>query len=126
VGEINISGAEWRVMELVWGRSPATAAEVVAALAPATRWSHRTVRTLLARLVEKGVLAAKPDGNRYLYRPLLRRDRCVRQESRSFLRKVFRGDVSELLIHMVQDADMSAAQIEELKRLLDEKRPRDE
>ncbi len=124
MGETNISGAEWRVMEVIWERTTATAAEVVAALSPSTRWKHRTIRTLLARLVEKGVLAAKPDGNRYLYRPLVRRDRCVRQESQSFLRRVFRGDVGELLIHMVQDADISAAQIKELKSLLDEKHPR--
>ena len=74
--------------------------------------------------MEKGVLAAQPDGNRYLYCPLVRRDRCVRQESQSFLRRVFRGDIGELLVHMVRDADISAAQIKELKRLLDEKHPR--
>ena len=124
--ETNISGAEWRVMEVIWDRATATAAEVVAALSSTTEWKHRTIRTLLARLVEKKVLAAQPDGNRYLYRPLIPRDRCVRQESRSFLRRVFRGDVGELLIHMVQDADISAAQIKQLKRLLDEKRPRNE
>ena len=113
-------------MEVIWERTTATAAEVVAALSPSTSWKHRTIRTLLARLVDKGVLAAKPDGNRYLYRPLVRRDRCVRQESQSFLRRVFRGNVGELLIHMVQDADVSAAQLKQLKRLLDEKRPRNE
>ena len=101
-----------------------TAAEVIAALSLANGWKHRTIRTLLARLVDKGILAAQPDGNRHLYRPLVRRDRCVRQESQSFLRKVFRGDVGELLVHMVRDADISAAQIKELKRLLDEKRSR--
>ena len=124
MGETNISGAEWRVMEVIWERTTATAAGVVAALSPSTGWNHRTIRTLLARLVEKGVLAAQPDGNRYLYRPLVRRDRCVRQESQSFLRRVFRGNVGELLVHMVRDADISAAQIKELKRLLDEKHPR--
>ena len=122
MGETNISGAEWRVMEVLWDRSTATAAEVIAALSPTADWKHRTIRTLLARLVEKGALAAEPDGNRHIYRPLVARDRCVRQESQSFLRRVFHGDVGELLVHMVRDADISAAQIKELKRLLDEKR----
>jgi BlaI family penicillinase repressor len=126
VGETNISDAEWRVMEVIWERATATAAEVIAALSSATAWKHRTIRTLLARLVEKKVLAARPDGNRYLYRPLVRRDRCVRQESQSFLHRVFRGDAGELLVHMVRDANISAAQIKELKRLLNEKHPRSE
>jgi BlaI family transcriptional regulator, penicillinase repressor len=124
MAEAHISDAEWQVMQVVWERKGATAAEVIAALAGPTGWRHRTIRTLLARLLDKGVLAAEPDGNRYLYRPLVSRSRCVREESRSFLQKVFGGDAAELLVHFVRGADISPEQIEELKRLLDEKRPR--
>ncbi|OWK35578.1 Transcriptional repressor, BlaI/MecI family [Fimbriiglobus ruber] len=111
-------------MQVVWERKEATAAEVIAALTETTGWQHRTVRTLLARLVAKGVLAAEADGNRYLYRPLVSRRTCVREEGHSFLKKVFGGDATELLVHFVRGADISPAQIEELKRLLDEKHPR--
>jgi len=61
--EANISDAEWQVMEVIWPRKAATAAEVIAALAPQTGWQHRTVRTLLARLVEKDILAVTAEGN---------------------------------------------------------------
>jgi BlaI family transcriptional regulator, penicillinase repressor len=121
---VQISDAEWRVMQVVWERKAATAAEVIAALAGPTGWRHRTVRTLLARLVDKGVLAAEADGNRYVYRPLVSRGTCVRAESRSFLEKVFGGDTAELLVHFVRGADIAPEQIEQLKRLLDEKRTR--
>jgi BlaI family penicillinase repressor len=124
--EIHISDAEWRVMQVIWERKTATAAEVIVALAPATRWRHRTVRTLLTRLVEKGVLTAEAQGNRYLYRPLVSRSKCIRSESQSFLNKVFGGDAADLLVHFVRHADISPEQIEELKRLLDEKRPHSE
>jgi BlaI family penicillinase repressor len=123
MAEIRISEAEWKVMQVVWERREVTAAEVIAALAQ-TRWRHRTVRTLLARLVDKGVLATGADGNRYVYRPLVSRGKCVRDESRSFLQKVFAGDAAQLLAHFVRGSDISPEQIEELKRLLDEKRPR--
>ena len=123
MAEINISPAEWRVMQVVWGRKTATAAEVIDALAAETGWQHRTVRTLLGRLVAKGVLVAEADGNRYVYRPAVSRSRCVRDQSRSFLNKVFGGDTAELLVHFVRDAAISPEQIEELKRLLDEKLP---
>jgi BlaI family transcriptional regulator, penicillinase repressor len=120
----HISDAEWQVMQVIWDRKATTAAEVIAALAGATGWQHRTIRTLLARLVEKGVLAAEADGNRHLYRPLVSRNKCVREASRSFLKKVFGGDAAELLVHFVRGTEMSPEQIEELKRLLDEKQPR--
>lgn len=124
MAEAHISDAEWRVMQVVWERKGATAAEVIAALAETTGWSHRTVRSLLARLVEKGALAAEADGNRYLYRPLVSRRSCVRQESLSFLHKVFGGDAAELLVHFVRGADIPPEVVAELKRLLDEKKPR--
>lgn len=120
---MNITNAEWQVMQVLWDRKAATAADVIAALASATGWQHRTIRTLLARLVEKGCLAAAAQGNRYIYRPLVRKSRCIQQESQSFLNKVFGGDTAELLVHFVRDAAITREQIEQLKRLLEEKRP---
>lgn len=123
---IHIADAEWQVMQVIWERRSATAAEAIALLSPQTGWQHRTIRTLLARLVEKGVLAARAEGNRYVYTPLVSRARCIRQESRAFLNKVFAGDATELLVHFVRDVNISTEEIDKLKRLLDEKRPRRE
>ena len=122
----DISDAEWQVMQVLWrlcesDRQGTTAAEVIAELS-GTSWSHRTIRTLLARLADKGAVAATPHGNRYLYRPLVTRQKCVRAEGRWFLQKVFGGDAAELLVHFVQDARITPEQIDELKRLLDAKR----
>ncbi len=118
---MRISDAEWRLMRIVWRRRAATAGEVIEELLPETGWSHRTVRTLLGRLVDKGALAAEEEGNRYVYRPKASQLRCVRQEARSFVEKVFDGDAAELLIHFVRNEAISPEQIDELKRLLDEK-----
>jgi BlaI family transcriptional regulator, penicillinase repressor len=118
---MNISDAEWRVMRVVWRRRAATAAEVIEELLPETGWNHRTVRTLLGRLVDKGALAAIEEGNRYIYRPKVSQGRCVRQETRSFVEKVFDGDAAELLMHFVRNEAIPPEQIDELKRLLDEK-----
>jgi len=126
MAEVAISDAEWQVMQVVWRLGKAPAAEVIAELAATTDWSHRTIRTLLGRLVEKKALATAADGNRYLYRPLVTRQRCVRAESRSFLNKVFAGNAAELLVHFAEDARITPEQIDELKRLLDAKKsPRD-
>ena len=121
MAEVRISDAEWRAMDVVWGRKAATAAEVVRALAGPSGWRTRTVRTLLARLVAKGALAVAADGNRQVYRPLVTRGRCVREEGRSFVRKVFGGNTAELLVHFLRGADLPPERVEELRRLLDEK-----
>jgi BlaI family transcriptional regulator, penicillinase repressor len=118
--EVKISDAEWNVMDAVWRRGSATAADIIDELAEPSGWSHRTIRTLLARLVEKGALHAAQQGHRYLYSPAVTRQRCVRSEGRSFLDKVFGGDVGSLMLHFAKESRMPAENIERLKRMLEE------
>jgi BlaI family penicillinase repressor len=119
---LQISDAEWAVMEPVWSAGACTAAEVIQALRDTHDWNHSTIRTLLARLVEKGALAYDVDGSRYIYRAAVSRQKCVRQEGRTFLEKAFGGDVTALVAHFVSDASLDPQQIEELRQLLAQKK----
>jgi BlaI family penicillinase repressor len=115
-----ISDSEWKIMQLVWDKGEAGAAELIEALLPETQWSHRTVRSLLFRLVEKGALATRNEGNRYVYTPLVNREECIRQESETFLEKVFQGDVQQLLVHFVREKKITAGELRSLKSILDQ------
>jgi BlaI family penicillinase repressor len=117
---MRISDAEWDIMETIWVTGACTAAQVIQQLHSTHDWNHSTIRTLLARLVEKGALEYKVDGPRYIYRAAVSRPRCVRQEGRSFLEKVFGGDVRALLAHFVTDRSLDHEQIEQLHELLDQ------
>lgn len=116
-----ISDAEWEVMEIIWRRSPIAAAEIIAELADPHGWNHRTVRTLLNRLVRKKALDFETLGNRYLYRPLVNRDSYLKAEGRSFASKMFSGDTASLVMHFVRHSRLSADELRDLKRLLTEK-----
>ena len=120
---IQISAAEWDVMRTVWDDGPLTAADVIASLSGTHAWNHRTIRTLLSRLVEKGALAYDVDGTRYIYRSAVQRQQCVCHESQSFLSRVFGGDVQSLLAHFVEDSSLSEDELSELRKLLDAKQP---
>jgi BlaI family transcriptional regulator, penicillinase repressor len=118
---MNISDAEWIVMQAVWRLGRVGAAEVIEDVLPQTDWSHRTVRTLLNRLVDKGALEASMEGNRNLYRTLVSESLCVREESRTFVKKVFGGDAGALLAHFVDHESITPEQLDELKSLLEKK-----
>ena len=60
-------------MEVLWHKSPLTAAEVCERVCGERDWSLATVKTLLARLVQKGAVTAEADGRRYLYSPAIER-----------------------------------------------------
>ena len=116
-----ISDAEWEVMNVLWDDAPLGAADVAERLAAGTGWTEATVKTLLGRLVRKGALTYSVDGRRYLYRPRVTRERCVRAESRSFVERVLGGRGSRLLVHLVEQTPLSPGEIDELRRLLDDK-----
>ena len=129
-----ISDAEWEVMKVVWDHGPLTAGDVVRQLGdvpvghPARGWRPRTVKTLLARLVRKKAVAAREEGGagepadvrakRFLYRAAVGREQCVRQETRSFLARVFNGSVAPALLHFLEDARLTPDEIEQLRQTL--------
>ncbi len=116
-----ISESEWQVMKVLWARSPATANEVIEALAKTCDWSDKTIRTLLTRLVGKKALGYKPSGRSYLYYPLVEERQCVKAESRSFLQRVYGGALMPMLAAFLEDEPLTPEEIANLKRLLDEK-----
>jgi BlaI family penicillinase repressor len=115
-----ISDAEWDVMKVVWDHGPLTAGQIVQRLEHERDWAPRTVKTLLGRLVRKGAVAMYSDDKRYLYRAKVTREASRRQESRSFLSRVFDGAVAPALVHFIKSERLSPDEIEQLKRILDE------
>jgi predicted transcriptional regulator len=115
-----ISEAEAVVMEVLWDRSPQGADEVVAALATRSDWAEPTVKTLLNRLLNKGAIQASKEGRRYLYSPVLTRQAWVQQQSEGLLERVFGGRVAPLVAHFSERGKLSAQDIADLKRLVQE------
>jgi predicted transcriptional regulator len=97
---------------------------VVEALTPQSDWNHRTIKTMLNRLVKKRAIKFQADGKRYFYSPAITRAAAVGSQSRSFLARVFGGDVRPMLAHFVEHEKLSQKQIAELRDLLQHKERR--
>jgi len=117
-----ISAAEWLVMQVLWSSPGLTADEVIDALKSKVTWNAATTRTLINRLLQKKALKFQKEGRKYRYRPAVSQERCVRQERRSFAQRVYGGTVTPLLAAFIEDAQLSTEEIQELKRMLDQKR----
>jgi predicted transcriptional regulator len=114
------SEAESRVMEVLWKQAPQGSEDLAAALRGDTGWHENTVRTLLNRLIRKGAVRAEREGRRYLYSPLLKREQWQSHESRSLLDRVFGGKIAPLLVHFSRDEKLSAKDVAELRKLVDQ------
>ncbi len=119
--QIAISDAESLVMDVVWrGTGPMAAEDIVAALVSEQSWQEATIKTMLNRLLTKGALGASKDGRRYLYSAVLRREQWVSQESGGMLDRLFGGRVAPLVAHFGKHRTLSAEDIAELKKLVEE------
>ncbi len=117
-----ISDAEWKVMKVIWTKSRCTANEVIQELSSCTKWKPKTVKTLLSRLVKKGVLGYEECHRAYVYYPLIDEEECIKEENRSFLERVYNGSLNMMLVTFIKEARLTDKEIDELKRILDEKK----
>jgi BlaI family penicillinase repressor len=113
-----ISESEWKVMKALWEKSPQPAYDLVASFGKSEEWHPNTVKTLLSRLHKKKALGVKRYKNLYLYFPLVTEEACLREESDSFLNRLFGGSVKPLLLHFAQQQKISTADLDELKTIL--------
>ena len=114
---MRISPAELKLMEALWRAAPQGAAEVARAVA-SEGWSDRTVKTMLARLVQKGALRAEPDGRRHLYTPLVSRDAHRRAAARGLAGRLFGGRAAPMVAHLADGEGLSADDLDELEALV--------
>ncbi len=116
-----ISESEWLVMRVLWSNGPLTANEVVKELTGKTKWKPKTIKTLITRLMKKGAVKFEKEGRKYRYYPAVSEAECVRMERRSFVRRVYGGTTRPMLAAFLEDAKLSAEDISELRKILEQK-----
>lgn len=115
---IQISAAELDVMDVLWAKPGLGASEVYDALGDGKDWNIRTVKTFLARLVEKGALTTKEDGRRYLYFPAIDEAGYKAAAAGQFVDRVFSGRAAPLVAYLADSRGLTADDIAELEKLL--------
>ena len=117
-----ISDSEWKVMNILWSKAPATSSEIIKKLSETTEWRPTTVKTLLSRLVDKKVIGFEQKKRTYYYYPLVSESECIKAESKTFLKKFYGGTLKSMLASFLEIEELSEKDIDELKQILDEKK----
>lgn len=115
---MEISNAEYEVLEVIWHKSPCTSSEIIERLKSHKDWHEKTVKTLLSRLVKKQALGFKKDKRRYLYFPLIEKADYQQKESAHLLDKLFGGKVSPFLAAFAGQKKLQEDDIQQLKKLI--------
>jgi len=110
----SVSPLENDVMNVLWSRGAATAADVQAALETKRRLKESTVRTLLLRLETKGFVTHDVDGRTYVYRAKVDRQNIATQAVRGIVERFCSGSVESLLVGIVDGDLITAAKLRQL------------
>ena len=113
--DTRISDAELEILDVLWAAGEAlNANEIRARLNEKKDWERTTVLTLIRRLLDKGVITQEKQ-EVYYYSPLVERSAYVKEETKSFLNKFFKGNAKNLAAALIEDEDLSRDDIEELR-----------
>lgn len=117
--EIRFTDRELDLMDVLWARGSATAAETQEALKD--ELAYTTVLTILQTLEDKGYLRSEKQGRAYRFYPEVDREEAGGSALRYVLDKVFRGSGAKMLHGMVDDVDLTREELRRMRRMLDER-----
>ena len=113
--KISVSDAELEILEVLWSAGASlNANEIRTRLGQNKSWERTTVLTLIQRLLKKNVLRQeKREG--YYYTPCIGREEYVREETKNFVDKFFKGSSRNLAAALVNSKALTVEDIRELR-----------
>ena len=120
-----LSRRERQIMDILFREGRATALEVQSAMADAP--SYSAVRALLRILEDKGHVRHEQDGPRYVYKPVVARDRAKRSAMRHLLHTFFDGSHEQAVAALLDEASTSLSddELDKLARLIERRRAKE-
>ncbi len=122
---MKLSEAEWKAMNIVWRKAPVSARDVLEDVECETGWSYSTVKTILTRLCDKGVLSMRKRANTSYFAPKLSENQARKSAIRNLLDNAFDGTFGSLLQHVAKEEKLSNKDrdaLAEMLRELDERK----
>ncbi len=109
-------------MKIVWQRGPATVREVYETLLERRKVAYTTVMTMMNILEQKGHLKKAQAEKAYVYAPARPKRQVIGGMVREFVERVFNGSTEPLMVHLLEDQNLSEAEIREIEKLLKDRR----
>ena len=121
-----ISDSEWEIMKIIWQNDSITSTKIINELQEKTNWKASTIKTLINRLLNKEAISFTKKGKEYYYFSIVSEEECIREESKSFLNKVFNGSLNSMVVNFVKSQKLTKDEIDELRAILNNSHSEDE
>ena len=119
--ETGITESEWAILKVIWAQQPCAAPSVREALQGQKDWTYGTVKTLMDRMVKKGLLVTEKMRNLYLYSAVISKAEARNREVLRTIKRAFDGTFAPLMEFLVEGDNLSEKEVDYLQKLLKKK-----
>ncbi len=117
-----LTESEWAIIQAVWKNEPCAAPTVQEKLETKKNWTYSTVKTMMDRMVTKGLLKTERIRNLILYRSVVTRIQAQKGEIMRTVKRAFNGALTPMMQFLLDNHKLSQKQLNELERLIKKKR----
>jgi BlaI family transcriptional regulator, penicillinase repressor len=122
---MKLTEAEWKIMNILWDNHPINTRSIMRHLDQDADWAYTTIKTMFARLVEKGAVRMTMRDKTSYYEPLITRREAQRTAFFSLLGVAFDGAFGPLMHFMADERAFSGKEKEEILRLFQEEQAKE-
>ena len=119
---VELTEAEWTVIKAIWATEPCTATAIQERLHQQTQWSYSTVRTIMDRMVVKGLLKSEKAGKVTLFQSTVTQEQAQRGELLYALKHAFNGALTPMVQCLLNSENISAKDLAELEAMIETKK----
>ena len=117
-----LTEAQWAILNTVWDNQPCTAPAVQEVLQSKRKWSYSTVKTIMDRMTEKGLLRTERIRNLILYRPAITRQKAQKREIMQTVKRAFDGALTPMMQFLLETRSLSGSELNELEKMIKKRR----
>ena len=105
-------------MKIVWRLEQATVRDVYEELLKHRKVAYTTVMTMMKILENKKHLKKTQEDRAYVYRPTKPKDQVLGGMVREFVNRVFNGSSEPLLMHLIEDSNLTQKELDDIARMI--------
>ncbi|MDH4241556.1 MAG: BlaI/MecI/CopY family transcriptional regulator [Phycisphaerae bacterium] len=123
-GNLELFESEWAILQKVWELEPCAAPTVQEAIRGEKGWAYTTVKTMMDRMVKKGLLKTKKIRSIYLYSSAVTRSQARESEITRTLKRAFDGTFTPLMQFLIENDQLSEEEYSHLEKLIKKRKRR--
>ncbi|MCF7974321.1 MAG: BlaI/MecI/CopY family transcriptional regulator [Phycisphaerae bacterium] len=116
--DLELFDSEWAILRVVWKLEPCTAPAVQEALQDKRGWAYTTVKTMMGRMVKKGLLKTTKIRNLYLYSSVVTQSQARRGEILRTVTRAFDGTLTPMMQFLIESDELSEQEYSQLESLI--------